>query len=378
MFATTVLFLPLCLHVFHVVQWSLGMRRPLDPALPTPLKNDSQLKLSVVLPVRNEADTLPLLLADLAAQTHLPHDVVVVDDASDDGTIEAAQSAGPWPFPLRVMPNPGQGKKAGLSAGLHSATSEWAVGVDADTRIGPHALSAMAQGIECQAQSKDLLLLPLRLATESEAPPQTGFHRLQALDFAAMQGWAVSAVRQGRPAMASGGGWIWRVAAFPHGELKPHIPSGDDVFALAALIERGDQHRVGWLGNPDAMVSAAPMYTLSSLVDQRIRWGAKATQYPKALKSARRVALSISAMHLTGLLLLLMNPLWGLVFWGIKSGVDMAYAHQVGRIYSLFKVNRKSILGTLLSLAIVHPLFIATTLILMPFRNVQWKGRSAL
>lgn len=178
--------------------------------------------------------------------------------------------------------------------------------------------------------------------------------------------------------MASGGGWVWRVAAFPHGELKPHISSGDDVFALAALIERGDQHRVGWLGSPDAMVSAAPMYTLSSLVDQRIRWGAKATHYPKALKSARRVALSISAMHLTGLLLLLTNPIWGLAFWSIKSGVDMAYAHQVGRIYGLFKVNRRSILGSLLSLAIVHPLFIATTLILMPFRNVQWKGRSAL
>lgn len=376
--AIVVLFLPLCLHIIHVVQWSNGMRGAFktqqnEGALLEPL-----VQLTVVLPVRNEAGTLPLLLADLAAQTHLPCEVIVVDDASDDGTLESLTKNGLWPFPLTSLANPGSGKKAGLSAGLKATSSSWVLGVDADTRLGPEALCAMAQGISTTGPSKDMLLLPLRIATQCKAPPKTHFHRLQALDFAAMQGWAVSAVRKGHPAMASGGGWLWRTDAFPHGQLRPDIPSGDDVFALAALIERGDHSRVGWLGDPRSMVSAAPMHTLTSLLDQRIRWGAKATQYPRSLKAARRVAVAMAAMHLAGLILLFVHPLSGLAFWGVKTTVDIAYTHQMGRAYRLFSGGHFHALTSLIALAVVHPLFISTTLLLMPFRKVRWKGRTAM
>lgn len=360
-------------HLVQVFRWHRGMRSPFreDPA-----QDMTGGELTVILPVRNEAETLPQLLADLSAQSLLPSEVVVVDDASEDGTRAAVESK-PWPFPCRVLDNPGQGKKAGLSAGIQACQTAWAIQVDADTRVGPQALAAVSESLTQHGDRWDMALLPLRLASDARHAPRRRLDRLQALDFAAMQGWAFTAVDRGRAAMASGGGWVWRTSAFPHDQLRPDLPSGDDVFALAALIERGDQRRVGRIDHRAAMVSAAPMPTLRTLLHQRIRWGAKSTHYPPALREARRVALVVAAVHGLGLALLVLNPMAGLVFWSIKSTVDMVYTARVGRAYGLLPSGRMQAAIDLLTLAWAHPLFIATTLLLMPFGKARWKGRPA-
>ena len=170
---------------------------------------------------------------------------------------------------------------------------------------------------------------------------------------------------------------MWRAAAFPHDQLRPELPSGDDVFSLAALIERGDQARVGRIAHRAAMVSARPMATLSELVHQRVRWGAKSIHYPRALSEARRVAWTVALVHAAGLALLVGSPWVGLAFWAVKSAGDMAYTAQVGRTYRLFSGGLWHRSVDLLWLAVLHPVFIATTLLLMPFRTARWKGRPA-
>ena len=377
-FGTLLLFLPLLVHLVHLIRWSRGMVGAFTDLDPEKRKAASlPPRIGVVLPFRNEVNTLPLLLRDLARQSLLPAEVLLIDDASDDGTWPAVEQAGPWPFPLRCIANPGQGKKAGLSAGIAALDTPWAVGIDADTRLEPDALAAIADHLTAQGDGLDMALLPLRIANQAKGAPKSRLDRLQALDFAAMQGWAVAAVRRGHPAMASGGGWVWRCAAFPHDRLRPEIPSGDDVFSLAALLEDGRGDRVGWIGDRRAMVSAAAMPDATSLLDQRIRWGAKTTRYPAALKEARRVAWTISLVHLCGAILLLIQPWAGLALWGVKSAADMAYTRQVGRAYGVLPKQPTHALGDLLTLALAHPIFIATTLLLMPVRNVRWKGRSA-
>ena len=377
-YAIAALFLPLFVHILNVWNWSLGMRGAFQKApLRTPATETALPPLGVVLPVRNEAETLPKLMGDLAKQTHLPLQVIVIDDRSDDGTLQALEDAGPFPFQVTTMSNPGQGKKAGLSAGILQLTCDWAIGVDADTRLKPEALAAMGRGIENQAEEKDMFLLPLRIALDASSAPDNLFHLLQGLDFAAMQGWAVSSVQRGQPAMASGGGWVWRAKAFPHNRLHPEIPSGDDVFALAALIQDEKGHRVGWINDPMAMVSAAPMLNFGALLDQRIRWGAKSTQYPRSLKSARRVALAVAAVHLCGLVLMFIHLGFGISFWLIKSIADVLYTRQMAKQYGLFEKRTPANGFALLMLALAHPFFIATTLLLMPFRKVRWKGRPA-
>lgn len=342
-----------------------------------PFLSQQNVPLTVILPVRNEAEALPKLLSDLAAQTLLPQRVIVVDDASEDGTANAVEHNGPWPFALTLMTNPGQGKKAGLSAGIRASTTTWAIGIDGDTRLGPEALQAIAHGLSTHGADWDMALLPLRIANAPAGTPPSLFGQLQALDFAAMQGWAITAVLRGKPAMASGGGWVWRCSAFPHDRLRPELPSGDDVFALAALLEDGHAHRVGWIDDVRAMVSAASMPSLVQLLDQRIRWGAKTARYPRALKHAKRVAWTVSLVHLCGAVLLLVDPWAGLGYWSVKSAIDMVYAHCVGRRFTLLPPSALGTLKSLIALAVAHPIFVATTLLVMPLRTARWKGRPA-
>ena len=363
-------------HGVQVLRWRKAMQAPFTASALPPAPH---IELTVVLPVRNEADTLPHLLSDLAQQNHLPSEVLVIDDASDDGTPNVVERRA-FPFSIRLLANPGRGKKAGLSAGIREAASDWVVQVDADTRVGPDALAAVAADIGRRTEQDDPLdmaLLPLRLARDAQGPSRSRFDRLQALDFAAMQGWAIAAVDRKQAAMASGGGWVWRAAAFPHDQLRPDLPSGDDVFSLTALIERGDQARVGRIPDRAAMVSARPMATLPELVHQRVRWGAKSVHYPQALSEARRVAWTVALVHAAGLALLVGSPWVGLGFWTAKSAVDMAYTARVGRAYQLFSGGQRCRSTDLICLAVLHPVFIATTLLLMPFQTARWKGRPA-
>ncbi|MFD3593300.1 glycosyltransferase [Nocardia sp. NPDC058640] len=105
--------------------------------------------VTVCVPARDEADRLPALIADLRAQTGVPRlTVLILDDASTDGTYDAALAAiadDPRFTVLRsaAHPAPGWTGKAAACARLAARTDSAAlVFVDADVRLAPHAIAA--------------------------------------------------------------------------------------------------------------------------------------------------------------------------------------------------------------------------------------------
>jgi rSAM/selenodomain-associated transferase 2 len=92
--------------------------------------------LSVVIPARNEARTLPGLLEDLRA-LETPYEALVVDGASTDATVDVALEAG-----AKVMSAVG-GRGCQLVAGVRASESPWLFVVHADARIGPQACRAV-------------------------------------------------------------------------------------------------------------------------------------------------------------------------------------------------------------------------------------------
>jgi glycosyltransferase involved in cell wall biosynthesis len=104
--------------------------------------------LSFIIPAYNEARLLgdTLRAIENAAQAlRLTYELIVVDDASTDGTAEIAREHG-----ARVISVDFRHIAATRNAGARAATGEWLVFVDADTQIGEEvlrdALSALAAG----------------------------------------------------------------------------------------------------------------------------------------------------------------------------------------------------------------------------------------
>ena len=99
--------------------------------------------LAVVIPARNEAARLPLLLADLARGSTLLGECIVVDGGSSDGTPQLASLAG-----ARVI-QAAAGRGAQLLAGINAASSPWLWLLHADVRLPsdwPMRLSAVLDG----------------------------------------------------------------------------------------------------------------------------------------------------------------------------------------------------------------------------------------
>ena len=135
--------LELSLLVRWLLGWALGLRLPLlAPGRPVGLP-----ACTVLIPARDEADTLPHLLAALDRQTLRPLEVIVVDDHSSDGTAAAAlQAAGE--LPIRVvqpppLPEGWCGKTWALHHGVLASRCDLLVFLDADTEPGPQFLERL-------------------------------------------------------------------------------------------------------------------------------------------------------------------------------------------------------------------------------------------
>lgn len=111
--------------------------------LPSRRSQPYGVKLSVIIPARNEEGNLPHLLASLQAQTVLPDEIIVVNDDSSDRTGETAAS-----FGVRVIDNPPPppgwtGKNWACWNGFRASRGDVLAFVDADIRLAPDALASL-------------------------------------------------------------------------------------------------------------------------------------------------------------------------------------------------------------------------------------------
>jgi len=96
----------------------------------TPVPNPAIAALSatIILPAYDEAVALPAVLAGLFAVLDPNCEVIVVDDASTDGTARVARE-----YPCRVLRHArNQGKGAAVRTGLRAARGDFVIVMDAD------------------------------------------------------------------------------------------------------------------------------------------------------------------------------------------------------------------------------------------------------
>ncbi|GAB3493022.1 glycosyltransferase family protein [Flexivirga lutea] len=100
-------------------------------------------RIAVVIPARNEAGTLPVLLGSLKHGGSALAEVVVVDDGSTDGTGDVASAAGARVLAVREVPAGWTGKAWACQVGADATQAELLLFLDADTALGTGAVEQL-------------------------------------------------------------------------------------------------------------------------------------------------------------------------------------------------------------------------------------------
>ena len=130
-----------------------------DMGGPTPLAR--LVLLSVVVPVRNEAANIGPLIEEIAAALReFSHEIVYVDDGSDDGTPDALLAAqARWPDTLRRRRHRlGCGQSAAIVTGVRAASGTWIATLDGDGQNDPADIPALLQRAQADTGEAPLLI----------------------------------------------------------------------------------------------------------------------------------------------------------------------------------------------------------------------------
>lgn len=115
-------------------------------------------KVTVVVPARNEELRIPALLRSLRQLDYVNIDIIVVDDASTDGTARVAEELGARVVRIDRLPEGWTGKSHACWQGAVQSSGEWLLFTDADTIHSPRSLSvALAAAITSDSDMLSLL-----------------------------------------------------------------------------------------------------------------------------------------------------------------------------------------------------------------------------
>lgn len=118
--------------------------------------------LSVVIPVLNESENIAKLIGEIkAASHHAPiMEIVIVDDASTDNTVEIISSLRPHTPHIRIVKhNVRGGQSAALRTGIRAAKGTLIVTLDGDGQNNPADIPALYNKYQSGDTTRRMLLI---------------------------------------------------------------------------------------------------------------------------------------------------------------------------------------------------------------------------
>jgi glycosyltransferase involved in cell wall biosynthesis len=112
------------------------------------------MKISVIIPAYNAEQYVAKAVESCLSQTYAPHEIIVVDNGSTDGTAKVAES---FPSPVRVIRlAENVGVSAARNQGVRASTGDWLAFLDADDWFLPEKLERQRR---CALENEHAVLI---------------------------------------------------------------------------------------------------------------------------------------------------------------------------------------------------------------------------
>ncbi|GAA4456640.1 glycosyltransferase [Nibrella saemangeumensis] len=277
--------------LFTLTLWVTWLRIPTvhPPANPAELPF-----ITVIIPVRNEALNLPLLLHDLNQQTYSRFEVIVADDASTDETLALTQAfTGQASFSLRALPlsniRTASPKKRAITQSIRQAQGDLIVTTDGDCRVGPRWLETIA-AFYATTHAR-LISGPVTFT-----PERSVADFLQTVEGASLIGSGACTMALGVPTMCNGANLCYEKQVFEEVggfDGVDHVASGDDELLMHKIAHRYPQG-IRFLKSQDAIVQTGAHTSWRAFYNQRKRWASKWQAYQSYLPTVLAVFVFLS------------------------------------------------------------------------------------
>ncbi len=336
-----------------------------------PKEEFAGIKISVIIPARNEEENIGRLLNSIRAQSYPAHlfEVIVVDDHSTDGTADIANNFSFVKLVRIEFDNINSYKKKAIETGIAAATGELIVTTDADCTVPIHWLKTIAS---FKKETNAVFI-----AAPVVLDYKTFFLQLfQSLDFLVLQGITTASVQKKIHNMCNGANLAYERKIFyeVNGFSSiDNIASGDDMLLMQKIASRFP-NKISYLLSKDAIVTTAAAKTWKEFFSQRIRWASKATHY-NDLKIFSVLVL-VYFFNLV-LLALLVSGFWFHYLW--LGFAVIVFAKTIIELFFIYPVayffNKAGLLKWFLLFQPVHILYTVIAGWLGRFGSFEWKGR---
>lgn len=331
----------------------------------TPITN-----FTIVVPFRDEAKNLPLLL-DSISNLNYPKElfeVLLVDDKSAE-KFEYSSSK----FQLRIIDTlrtSNSPKKDAITTAISHVKTDWVITTDADCIIPENWLSTFDAFI--QKNKSEMVAAPVKHTVKTSF-----LEHFQQLDFMSLQGATIGSFGIGKGFMCNGANFAYKKSFFKklNGfEGNDKIASGDDVFLLQKAITISPE-KVAYLKSRSAIVETQPTNSWKTLFFQRVRWAAKTSSYQ--CKFGKFIGLLVFITNLSfivGLALLFFERLSFIHFALVvvlKFSVDFKMLFATNQ----FLENPRMQFWFWFWSSLLYPFFSSSVAFYSLFGKYEWKGR---
>jgi len=331
-----------------------------------------QHTFSIIIPFRNEAKNLPILLSSLSNLNYPSHlyEILLVNDESEDNYEQIISSFNN--LNLRIINSERQTispKKDAINTAIKSSKHNWIVTTDADCEVPPNWLELFNQIIV----EKEVLFIsaPVKFIEQNSF-----LCHFQNLNFISLIGSTIGSFGMQNPIMCNGANLCYSKEVF----LKINgfkgnstIASGDDVFLMEKMNSLFPK-KTYFLKSKEVIVKTKAEKNLVNFYNQQVRWAGKSTAYNSVFSKIVGISvLLINVLIISLIVASILNPIYWkilIVIFSLKLFIDFILINKTAEF-----LNNTSSLKYYLITSIFYPFFIAFTGISSLFKSYQWKGR---